>query len=612
MVYRGDSLFQYTLSGATVVNLKEVIVRPVHKLEEKRYQYLMEAYHYLGSMPKISETLWYIANLCNEWVALISFSAAAWKCKVRDCWIGWDFRHQYDRLKLLTNNSRFLILPNWHYPNLASRILSLCHKRLCRDWQERFGHPVLLIETFVDPKYFQGTVYRASNWVYVGDTKGFRRTRQGYSLTAQSPKMVFVKPIRTDARTLLSQPILQPPYRTGGHKIMLNAKQMQALPDFFRQIPDPRRGEGKRHSLATVLGIVAGAVLCGMRGYQAISDWAQSLGPKARERFNCRRENGRYVVPSNYVIRNVLIRVDPADLDRSLQRWNETYGKQDQSLAIDGKTMCNAIDEQGHQIHIMSAVGHQTKACHTQKKVGSLPVEGNDELKRTNEIKIAIPLLDAIDIEGKDITADALLTQRKLADYVVTDRKAHYHFTAKGNQSTLLHDISLYFEDRKLPDFIVCDPPDHGRIETRKIWITTELNSYLNFPHVGQAFAIERESIEKKTGKYSKDVAYGITSRTPEQADAQRVLETNRGHWSIENSCHYIIDWNYDEDRSRISKGYGPENMTRFRRFAIGIIKSKEVRCVAQKMRELMLNTRMVFDYLRMTKNSCAGSACAA
>jgi hypothetical protein len=68
-------------------------------------------------------------------------------------------------------------------------------------------------------------------------------------------------------------------------------------------------------------------------------------------------------------IRNVLIRVGPADLDRSLQCWNETYGKQDQSLAIDGKTMRNAIDKQGHQIHIMSAVGHQTKACHTQKKL---------------------------------------------------------------------------------------------------------------------------------------------------------------------------------------------------------------------------------------------------
>jgi hypothetical protein len=102
---------------------------------------------------------------------------------------------------------------------------------------------------------------------------------------------------------------------------------------------------------------------------EAISDWAQSLGPKARERFNCRRENGRYVVPSNSAIRDVLIRVDPAELDRALQRWNQANGSEnDQALAIDGKTMCNAIDEQGHQVHIMSAIGHQTKTCHTQKK----------------------------------------------------------------------------------------------------------------------------------------------------------------------------------------------------------------------------------------------------
>jgi hypothetical protein len=105
-----------------------------------------------------------------------------------------------------------------------------------------------------------------------------------------------------------------------------------------------------------------------MRGYRAISDWANSLGAKARERFRCRREKGRYVVPSEYVIRDVLIRVDPLHLDRALHRWNETYGKQDKSLAIDGKTMCNAIDEQGYQTHIMSAIGHETKNCYTQKK----------------------------------------------------------------------------------------------------------------------------------------------------------------------------------------------------------------------------------------------------
>jgi hypothetical protein len=355
------------------VNLSEVFVRPISSIEDQRFQELMQEHHYLGALPKISETLRYICTFGDQWVALICFSAPALKCSARDLWIGWDFRHQYDRLKLVTNNSRFLILPDWHYPNLASRILSLCQKRLCQDWQKIFGHPVLLMETFVDPKYFLGTIYRAANWVYVGDTKGFHRTRQGYSAEAQSPKMVFLKPLRANASALLSCPTLASPYHTGGNKIMLSAMHMQSLPDFFRKIPDPRRGQGRRHSLPTVLGIAAGAILCGMRGYRAISDWAQSLSPKARERFHCRRENGRYVVPSEYVIRDVLIRVNPADIDCALQCWNETYGKQDDSLAIDGKTMCNAIDDQGYQTHIISAVGHQTKTCYTQKKSALYP-----------------------------------------------------------------------------------------------------------------------------------------------------------------------------------------------------------------------------------------------
>ena len=219
---------------------------------------------------------------------------------------------------------------------------------------------------------------------------------------------------------------------------------------------------------------------------------------------------------------------------------------------------------------------------------------------------MAIPLLDAIDIEDKDVTADALLTQRKLAEYLVKERHAHYHFTVKGNQRGILQDLALLFQDRQQPDFVQYTPPDHGRIEIRKIWTTTELNDYLDFPYVGQAFLIERHSTEKKSGIRSFEIAYGITSRTAQQADPQRLLNVNRGHWTIENSCHYIIDWNYDEDRSRIRTGYGPENITRLRRFAIGVIKSKNLRSVAQKMRELTRNVRLVFDYLRMTKNSCA------
>jgi len=153
------------------LNLREVIVQSVCPSQERHYQRLMEEHHYLGALPKIGETIWYVASLKDQWVALISFLASAWKCAARDQWIGWNFRHQYDRLKLVVNNSRFLILPEWHIPNLGSRVLSLCEKKLPDDWQEKFGHLALLLETFVDPARFRGTVHKAANWP--GNTKGF-------------------------------------------------------------------------------------------------------------------------------------------------------------------------------------------------------------------------------------------------------------------------------------------------------------------------------------------------------------------------------------------------------------------------------------------------------
>ena len=240
--------------------------------------------------------------------------------------------------------------------------------------------------------------------------------------------------------------------------------------------------------------------------------------------------------------------------------------------------------------------------------MGTLPVAGSDEQKRTNEIGMAIPLLKTCGIAGKDITGDALLTQRAIATYVV-EQQAHYHFTVKGNQPALERDIGLLFETRGAPDFVEVTPPDHGRIETRRIWCSTALNGYLDFPHVGQVFLIERESVYKKTGAQSREIALGITSRTPQQASPKRVLEVNRGHWSIE-SVHYIIDWNYDEDRNRIRTGFGPENITRLRRFAVGILKSfqKPAQSIAEMMRKLTFRTRLVFDYLRMTQNSTAPS----
>jgi hypothetical protein len=224
------------------------------------------------------------------------------------------------------------------------------------------------VETFVDPEFFTGAVYKASNWLFVGRTRGFARQKSGYSETAGTSKLVFVKPLVKNARRILSRPFLVDEYKKAGGKMKLKADHMRSLPDFFKTIPDPRRAQGKRHSLPTVLAIAAGAILCGMRGYKAISDWANGLGQKARARFCCRREKGRYVVPSGSIIRDVLVRVNPDDLESALRKWNEAYGAEDESLAIDGKVMCNAVDEDGRQMHVMNVVGHESNICYTQKK----------------------------------------------------------------------------------------------------------------------------------------------------------------------------------------------------------------------------------------------------
>jgi hypothetical protein len=353
--------------------LKEIEVRRAQRSEEPRYQALMQEHHYLGALPKIGETLWYVATWCQEWVALLSFSAAALKIAARDRWIGWSYRQQYARLHLLANNTRFCVLPDWHRPNVASRTLALCERRLGGDWLEAFGHPIVLLETFVDPRRHHGTLYLASNWTYVGDTRGYRRRQGGYTETAASAKKVFLRPLHRQARWLLCQAHLEPPYARGVPKLMLTAAQMQSLPEFFRAIPDPRRGQGRRHPLHVVLALAAAATLCGARGYQHMAEWAESLSQSARARFRCRRVRGEYLVPSLGVIREVLMRVDPPQLERALQRWNGQFAPQDSSLALDGKTMCNAIDASGARTHLMSVIGHETGACYAQKKWANCP-----------------------------------------------------------------------------------------------------------------------------------------------------------------------------------------------------------------------------------------------
>ena len=359
---------------------------------------------------------------------------------------------------------------------------------------------------------------------------------------------------------------------------MLAADTMRALPMFFADIDDPRRRQGRRHPLPTVLAIATAATLCGMRGYKAMAEWADDLTQRARERFRCRRYDGLYAVPSESIIRNVLVRVDPAQLDRAPaalerrpRRRRRGPGHRRQDLVQrhprgSGRPLPNPHPQRRRP----PLPDHPHP-----KKVGRLPVGAGEQSKRTNEIGTVIPMLKALEsnLANKTFTADALLTQTKLADFLI-GRGAHYLFAVKGNRPNLLADLDVHFQKRGEPDFQERAQLRHGRIESRAIWTTATLNEYLAFPHVGQAFLVERTVTAKTTGKQTVETAYGITSHSPNTASAERLHVLNRGHWTVE-AIHHILDCCWEEDRCRIRTGHGPENTTRLRRFAIGVIRSK-------------------------------------
>jgi hypothetical protein len=152
-----------------------VMVRPVKRGEIQRWRRLMAQFHYLGDGELVGESLRYVAESECGWLALLGWNVAAWKSRYREAYIGWDERTKQQRLRFVINNSRFLILPWVRVPHLASSVLGANLRRLSSDWVERYGHPIVLAETFVDLERFRGTCYRAANWTYLGRTRATAR-----------------------------------------------------------------------------------------------------------------------------------------------------------------------------------------------------------------------------------------------------------------------------------------------------------------------------------------------------------------------------------------------------------------------------------------------------
>jgi len=183
--------------------LEELQVELVNPEDLPRFQSLLRRHHYLGGIRPVGERLYYVAAWRGQWLALLVFCAAAKHLRHREKWIGWTEGQRRKRLGLVTNNARFLVLPRFHYPNLATRVMGLCLARLGQDWQARYAHPVWLAESFIDTQLFRGTAYKASGWSELGPTQGYGRSRQDYYVKHDRPKALLVKELKKNARRSL-------------------------------------------------------------------------------------------------------------------------------------------------------------------------------------------------------------------------------------------------------------------------------------------------------------------------------------------------------------------------------------------------------------------------
>jgi hypothetical protein len=404
----------------------------------------MREHHYLGFRGWVGEALRYVAEWQGRWIALVGWCAAALKCGARDRWIGWPVALQRQRLSLVANNARFLILPGPRVANLASRVLGLTLRRLSSDWQQVHGHPVWLAESFIDPQRFTGTCYRAAGWLEVGQTQGYRRRATGYVAHGE-PKTVWLRPLVRRAAELLRSPVLEPPMLGGKMvNVQLAQPKEEELLQVLLRVPESRMRRGIRHDQTAVLALAICAVLGGARSYVAIAEWARRCGQNQLRRLGLRRNarSGRYQAPSEPTIRRILQRVDAEQVDRVVSDWLVRLGPSNpQAVALDGKTLRGSRKGEGHQVHLLSAVLHGEGIVVAQRQISD----------KSNEIPEAPVLLEPLPLAGTVVTADALHTQTELARFLVAEKKADYCLTVKDNQPTLKREIAELFESESFP-----------------------------------------------------------------------------------------------------------------------------------------------------------------
>lgn len=382
-------------------------------------------------------------------------------------------------------------------------------------------------------------------------------------------------------------PLTLPSLTSDHRQKLLEEQQLLSLYDVFATIPDPRSKHGLRYELAYLLICLVAGLLCNCDSTLAVAQWCRDQHFLLIRLFGPRR----FLCPSDSLYRKLLPRLDAEQIECCLSDWirRTLRSKPDDPIALDGKTVRGARTTKVSAPHLLSFRTHQSQETLFQVLVS----------EKTNEIPVAQALLPCLPVEGRVFTADALHTQKDFM-LCIDALGGKTVLTVKNNQSTLYGDLATYFADPHA-SFEQDETLDQhrGRIEKRRIRVSTEMNSYLkDWPLIEQVAELRRTVIVRKTGATSQEVVYLITPLTPAEASPRRLLDLVRGHWGIENSCHYVRDMTFGEDRSRLRTGSAPQIMAALRNLAITLIHRLGSSQIAATRRHFASHPRHAFALL--------------
>ncbi len=342
----------------------------------------------------------------------------------------------------------------------------------------------------------------------------------------------------------------------------------------FHEIRDRRGAKGKQYSLVTLLVVILLGKLVGKDKPDEIADWAKYHSAELVGLLKLRHMR----MPSHSTIRRVFHSIlDESEFDRMVQAYHqqEQTGK-GEILAMDGKTLRGTriagLERSDHVLSIYEVKDQYVLAHQTVDT-------------KENEIVAAPQLLEQVSLAGKIVTGDAMHTQRAVSQQIV-DGEGDYLWPVKENQPRLYEDIQrLFAEDNPKPgfgkietDFLAAQKTNygHGRLEKRTIQTSAMLNDYLDWPGVGQVYRLEREFFWFRLGKVeksSREVEFGITSLTRDQASPAKVLQVRRDYWFVETGLHYRRDVTFREDATRMTIGAAGHILATVHNLVIGLIK---------------------------------------